>query len=114
VLKRGELQLRGESVRSKDIEIGKRYDRPALRSLTFPQAKKLCQTHFDQFLMLIFPSRRAQPIPAGLGTIKKEYQRPSLRRLTPEQAKLLLIGHATIGDQGAKDLMDVVFPDPAS
>jgi hypothetical protein len=85
-----------------------------MKRLTFPQAKELCQTHFDQFLMLIFPSRRAQPIPAGLGTIKKEYQRPSLRRLTPEQAKLLLIGHATIGDQGAKDLMDVVFPDPAS
>ncbi len=41
----------------------------------------------------------------------KPYSSPRLNKLTPEQAKLLL-GQATQGDQGAKDLQDVIFPDP--
>jgi len=43
----------------------------------------------------------------------KPYSSPRLNKLTPEQAKLLL-GQATQGDQGAKDLQDVIFPDPNS
>jgi len=42
----------------------------------------------------------------------KAYSSPRLNKLTPEQAKLLLIGQATQGDPGAKDLLDVLFPDP--
>jgi hypothetical protein len=42
----------------------------------------------------------------------KAYSSPRLNKLTPEQAKLLLIRQATQGDQGAKDLLDVFFPDP--
>jgi hypothetical protein len=41
----------------------------------------------------------------------KPYSSPRLNKLTPEQAKLLL-GQASQGDQGAKDLQDVIFPDP--
>ncbi len=41
----------------------------------------------------------------------KAYSSPRLNKLTPEQAKLLLIGQATQGDPGAKDLLDVLFPD---
>jgi hypothetical protein len=40
----------------------------------------------------------------------KTYSPPKLTTRTPEQAKLLLIGHATQGDQGARDLLDVLFP----
>ncbi len=41
---------------------------------------------------------------------RKTYSPPQLNKLTPEQARLLLIGHATCGDQGAKDLLDVLYP----
>jgi hypothetical protein len=44
-------------------------------------------------------------------TPQKTYSSPTLKNLTPEQAKLLLLGHASQGDQGAKDLLDVLFPD---
>lgn len=48
----------------------------------------------------------------NLQTEPKTYSCPQLNKLTPEQAKLYLIGQATQGDQGAKDLLDVLFPDP--
>ena len=48
----------------------------------------------------------------GLQTERKTYSSPRLNKLTPGQAKLLLIGQATKRDQGAKDLLDMVFPDP--
>ena len=41
---------------------------------------------------------------------KKTYSAPRLNKLTPEQARLLLIGHATCGDRGAKDLLEVIYP----
>jgi len=41
---------------------------------------------------------------------KKTYSAPRLNKLTPEQARLLLLGHATCGDQGAKDLLEVIYP----
>jgi hypothetical protein len=44
----------------------------------------------------------------------KTYSSPRLNRLTPEQAKLRLLGQATQGDRGAKDLLDVISPDPNS
>jgi len=47
-------------------------------------------------------------------TRKKTYSPPKLNKLTPEQAKLLLIGQAGCGDQGAKDLLDVLYPAPES
>jgi hypothetical protein len=40
----------------------------------------------------------------------KTYSSPTLNKLTPEQARLLLIGHASCGDQGAKDLLEVIYP----
>ncbi len=41
---------------------------------------------------------------------KKPYTAPKLNKLTLEQANLLLIGHATCGNQGAKDLLEVIYP----
>ncbi len=43
---------------------------------------------------------------------KKTYSAPRLSKLTPDQANLTLIGHASCGDQGAKDLLDVLYPLP--
>jgi len=42
----------------------------------------------------------------------KPYSSPKLNKLRPEHAKLIVIGAATVGDQGARDLMDLMFPDP--
>jgi hypothetical protein len=42
---------------------------------------------------------------------KKPYVKPTATKLTDEQAKLKLLGHAITGDQGAKDLLEMVFPE---
>src|ERR1019366_10113025 len=42
----------------------------------------------------------------------KPYEQPMLRELTSEQAVLFLVGHAYIGNQGAKELMEMLFPLP--
>src|SRR5258708_5668191 len=45
-------------------------------------------------------------------TEPRTYSSPTLKTLTLEQAKLLLLGRASQGDKGAKELLDVLFPDP--
>jgi hypothetical protein len=42
---------------------------------------------------------------------KKPYVKPTVTKLTDEQAKLKLLGHASTGDQGAKDLLEMRFPE---
>lgn len=44
--------------------------------------------------------------------MRKPYQKPALKKLTPEQAKLKVVGRASRGDQGAKQVLDTMFPDP--
>jgi len=44
---------------------------------------------------------------------RKPYEKPTVTKLTPEQAKPKLFGHASMGDQGAKDLLELMFPDAA-
>jgi hypothetical protein len=43
------------------------------------------------------------------GQKRKPYEKPVVRKLNSEQAKLLLIGHACMGHQGAKELLDLLF-----
>jgi hypothetical protein len=43
---------------------------------------------------------------------RKSYEQPILRKLTSEQAVVFLVGHAYIGNQGAKELMEMLFPLP--
>ena len=45
---------------------------------------------------------------------RKPYERPTVTRLRPEQAKLKLLGHAGMGHQGAKDLMERMFHEASS
>jgi len=92
------------------IEVRKTYEKPTLRKLAIEQAKLILFRYARDFMELIFPGSRKHPI-ADAET-KKVYARPTLRKLTPEQAKLIVIGHATIGDQGANDLLMLIFPDP--
>lgn len=49
-------------------------------------------------------------MPVESQTRKKPYTAPKLNKLTLEQANLLLIGHATCGNQGAKDLLQMIYP----
>lgn len=41
------------------------------------------------------------------------YEKPTLRKPTSSQATLFLVGHAYIGDRGAKELLELLFPMPA-
>jgi hypothetical protein len=42
----------------------------------------------------------------------RSYAKPLLRKLTSDQATLFLLGHAYIGNQGAKVLLEWLFPEP--
>lgn len=82
--------------------------RPAdIRKLPRERVKSIVLQHTNDFVELIFPGQKTRPdrkTNAGKG-----YDKPSVRKLTPEQAKLLLIGHASAGDHGAKDLLELML-----
>jgi hypothetical protein len=42
---------------------------------------------------------------------RKPYEKPTATRLTPEQAKLKLLRHASTGDEGARDLLEMMSPE---
>jgi len=44
---------------------------------------------------------------------RKPYEKPTATKLTPEEAKLKLVDHARRGDQGAKDILEILFPEEA-
>lgn len=43
---------------------------------------------------------------------KKTYSAPGLMQRNREQATLFLVGHAWIGDTGARHLLELFFPEP--
>ena len=45
-------------------------------------------------------------------TSPNTYSSPKLEKLTSEQAKPFLVQHANRGDQGAKDLLELLFREP--
>jgi hypothetical protein len=49
---------------------------------------------------------------SGQTVCQQSYAAPALRERTIEQAKLLLLGHAWIGHRGARELLEVLFPEP--
>lgn len=44
---------------------------------------------------------------------QKNYAKPTLRKLTPEQAKSLLNWHASRGNRDARELLELLFPQPS-
>jgi hypothetical protein len=44
---------------------------------------------------------------------RKPYQKPTATKLSPEEAKFKLLDHASKGDEGAKDLLKMMFPEQA-
>jgi|GEM_PF-6755642 hypothetical protein len=43
---------------------------------------------------------------------REPYTEPTLRKLSREQAALFLVGYAYIGHQGARDILEILFPAP--
>jgi hypothetical protein len=80
-------------------------ENPASRKLTIQRVKASLRNQGRKFLGLTQIDRK----PFSETAAPRKYQKPALRQITPEQATLFLIGHATIGDQGAKEFMEVVF-----
>lgn len=46
--------------------------------------------------------------------MRKSYDPPTLRKLTWNQSTLFLTGHAYLGDRGATELLELLFPVPAN
>jgi len=44
---------------------------------------------------------------------RKRYEKPTATKLTPEEAKVKLVDHARRGDQGARNLLEMMFPEEA-
>ncbi len=91
-------------------EFGKQtYLRPLFRQLTLQPARSRILRRAQELLLNISGERkrrREAPSPA------RQYEPPQLNRLTPEQAKLKLLGSLSVGNEGARDLLDLVFPEP--
>jgi hypothetical protein len=56
------------------------------------------------------PEKQEPEASAPVG--KKPYSRPEVRKLGTEQGILLLVGRAWAGDKGARELLELVFPEP--
>ena len=93
-------------------DVRKAYQQPALKRFTLKQAMQALLGRAKDLLPFFSPERsRLEPGQTLHENVPKIYQTPTLRKLTAEQAGLILIGHASVGDQGAKDLLAVIFPD---
>jgi hypothetical protein len=88
-------------------DVRKAYQQPALNRLTLRQAIQALLGRARDLLPFFSPD----PKQSVREEVPKKYQKPTLRKITPEQASLMLLGHASVGDQGAKDLLAVIFPD---
>ena len=53
------------------------------------------------------------PSPPKKEKRRKAYEKPTATKLTSEEAKLKLVDHASRGDQGAKDILEMMFPEEA-
>jgi hypothetical protein len=81
-----------------------------IHELTLQQVKIALRTKIKNIFKVI-RADSAEP-ERGDAAVPRPYQKPTLKKLTPEQAKLLLIGHSSIGTEGANDLLGLIFPDP--
>jgi hypothetical protein len=88
-------------------DVRKPYQKPTLTKLTFEQAKRALLGQAKEFLERFRPNRRQ----AAQEEVAKLYQSPKLKKLTLEQARMFLMGHASMGDEGAKDLLRLIYPD---
>jgi len=81
------------------------FEKPGSGRRTIQRAQASLRSQARKFLGLTPVDRKPFSETAG----SRKYQKPSMRQITPEQATLFLIGHATVGHQGAKEFMEAVF-----
>jgi hypothetical protein len=66
----------------------------------------------DRIYTRVFPKTificGVQQMQQSTSKMQKSYEEPTLRKLRPEQAKKFLLHHANMGDQGAKDILELV------
>lgn len=91
--------------------VRQRYPRLLIRQLSLQRARFHLRDLAREFLQMT-AGRQQRPRAEALPV--RQYQAPKLTRLTPEQAKLKLFGQLSVGDQGAKELLDVLFAEPVS
>jgi len=84
------------------------YQEPAVEKLNLKQTLQTLLRRARNLLPFVRPA----PEPFDHEEIPKVYQKPALAKLTAEQSRLILFGHAGVGHQGAKDLIDIVFREP--
>lgn len=81
------------------------YEKPVVEKPTLKQAVQALLGRAKQLLPSVHPT----PDPVVRRSGPKGYQKPTLRKLSPQQASLILIGHAGVGDEAAKELLDIVY-----
>ena len=89
------------------------YLRPFLSQLSLRQSRTYALKHARQLWRWLLPARFKREQSEPLSQVR-EYQPPKVTKLTPEQAKLKLLGCLSVGEQGAKDLLDLLFAGPAA
>jgi hypothetical protein len=52
-----------------------------------------------------------KPNDPGEDKSRKPYQKPIVTKLAPEEAKLKLVNLAKLGDQSAKEMLKMMFPE---
>jgi hypothetical protein len=97
-------------VQVSEQEVWRPYQNPAAEKLKLKQAMQTLLSRGADLL----PFFRVEANPSVRGEAPRVYERPQLRKLTREQASLILFGHVGVGDQGAKELIEIVFRDRPS
>ena len=54
-----------------------------------------------------------KPNDPGEDKSRKPYEKPIVTKLAPEEAKLKLVNLAKLGDQSAKEMLEMMFPEEA-
>jgi hypothetical protein len=86
-----------------------------MKRLSFEEAASLVRQHAREFLDVVVLRKRSEgfgsgPCEPSMTGAKRAYSPPAMTRLTGEQATLFLVSHAMGGDDGARDLLELLFP----
>lgn len=55
----------------------------------------------------------SRPHDSGREKSRKPYEKPTVTKMKPEEAKLKLIDLANKGEEGAKEMLEMMFPEEA-
>jgi hypothetical protein len=106
-----EFYVRGVFVQEEVIRSNSR-KRVVIKQLIQRAAHALCSlggTRFFRRKMRRTTSFISEPCEQNFHPAPKPYDKPAVRKLNLEQARLIVLGHSTLGDPGAHDLMPFLF-----